>query len=206
MSNVTFYFDFGSPNAYLAYRVMPGLLARAGATLKLVPCLLGGLFKATGNVAPMVQFAAVPAKLAYERREMERFIAAHGLNKFRRNPHFPVNTLLLMRGAVAAEADGQLDRYVEAGLVAMWEDGLNMSEPDVFVAVFDKAGLDGKALLARTQEQAIKDKLSRNTQAAVEHGAFGIPTFLVGDELYFGKDRLRDVEDEIKRHKTTSVS
>lgn len=206
MSNVTFYFDFGSPNAYLAYRVMPRLLARTGATLKLVPCLLGGLFKATGNVAPMVQFAAVPAKLAYERREMERFIAAHGLNKFRRNPHFPVNTLLLMRGAVAAEADGQLDRYVEAGLVAMWEDGLNMSEPEVFVAVFDKAGFDGKALLARTQEQAIKDKLSQNTQSAVERGAFGIPTFLVGDELYFGKDRLRDVEDEIERQKTKSAS
>ena len=206
MSNVTFYFDFGSPNAYLAYRVMPGLLARTGATLTLVPCLLGGLFKATGNVAPMVQFAAVPAKLAYERREMERFIAAHGLSKFRRNPHFPVNTLLLMRGAVAAEADGQLDRYVEAGLVAMWEDGLNMSEPEVFVAVFDKAGLDGKALLARTQEQAIKDKLSQNTQAAVERGAFGIPTFLVGDELFFGKDRLRDVEDEIERSKKRSAS
>lgn len=162
--------------------------------MRIVPCLLGGLFKATGNAAPMVQFAGIPAKLAYERREMERFIAAHGITKFRMNPHFPVNTLLLMRGAVVAEADGVLDCYIDVGLAAMWEQGLNMSDPEVFATAFDQAGLDGKALLARTQEQSIKDGLVANTEAAVARGAFGIPSFLVGDELFFGKDRLGQVE------------
>ncbi len=198
MAEVTFYFDFASPNAYMAYQVLPDILARTGATMRVVPCLLGGLFKATGNVAPMVQFAGVPAKLAYERREMERFIAAHGITRFKMNPHFPVNTLLLMRGAVVAELDGALIPYVEAGLAAMWEEGLNMSDPDVFVAAFDKAGLDGKALLVRTQDQAVKDGLAANTEAAVALGAFGIPSFVVGDELFFGKDRLDQVEAALR--------
>ena len=198
MAEVTFFFDFASPNAYMAYQILPNILARTGSTMRVVPCLLGGLFKATGNVAPMVQFAGVPAKLAYERREMERFIAAHGITMFRMNPHFPVNTLLLMRGAVAAELDGVLIPYVQAGLAAMWEEGLNMSDPDVFAAAFDKAGLDGKALLAQTQDQAVKDGLAANTAAAVAHGAFGIPSFVVGNELFFGKDRLGQVEQTLR--------
>jgi 2-hydroxychromene-2-carboxylate isomerase len=198
MAEVTFYFDFASPNAYMAYHVLPDILARTGGTMRLVPCLLGGLFKATGNVAPMVQFAGVPAKLAYERREMQRFIAARDITRFKMNPHFPVNTLLLMRGAVAAEQDGALIPYVEAGLAAMWEEGLNMSDPDVFAAAFDKAGLDGKALLARAQDQAVKDGLAANTAAAVAHGAFGIPSFVVGNELFFGKDRLDQVEAALR--------
>ena len=194
MAEVTFYFDFASPNAYMAYQVLPDILARTEATMRMVPCLLGGLFKATGNVAPMVQFAGVPAKLAYERREMERFIATHGITRFKMNPHFPVNTLLLMRGAIATQQDGSLIPYIEAGLAAMWEEGLNMSDPDVFVEVFNKAGLDGKALLARTQDQAVKDGLAANTASALAHGAFGIPSFVVGNELFFGKDRLDQVE------------
>jgi 2-hydroxychromene-2-carboxylate isomerase len=198
MAEVAFYFDFASPNAYMAYQVLPDILARTGATMRLVPCLLGGLFKSTGNVAPMVQFAGVPAKLAYERREMERFIAAHGITRFKMNPHFPVNTLLLMRGAVAAELDGILIPYVEAGLTAMWEEGLNMSDAEVFVTRYDRAGLDGKALLARTQDQAVKDGLAANTAAAVAHGAFGIPSFVVGNELFFGKDRLDQVEAALR--------
>jgi 2-hydroxychromene-2-carboxylate isomerase len=197
MAELTFYFDFASPNAYMAYRVLPDILGRTGATMRIVPCLLGGLFKATGNAAPMVQFAGIPAKLAYERREMERFIAKHRLTKFRMNPHFPVNTLLLMRGAVAADADGVLDHYIKIGLVAMWEDGLNMSDPEVFAAAFDQAGMDGKVLLARTQDQTIKDGLAANTQAAVAHGAFGIPSFVVGEGLFFGKDRLGQVEEAL---------
>ena len=198
MAEVTFYFDFASPNAYMAYQVLPDILARTGATMRLVPCLLGGLFKATGNVAPMVQFADVPAKLAYERLEMQRFIAAHEITRFKMNPHFPVNTLLLMRGAVAAELDGAFISYVEAGLSAMWEEGLNMSDPDIFASAFDKAGLDGKALLARTQDQAVKDGLAANTAAAVAHGAFGIPSFVVGGDLFFGKDRLDQVEAALR--------
>lgn len=189
-----FIFDFGSPNAYLAMQTLPPILARTGATLVIRPALLGGIFKATGNKAPMVQYADVPVKMAYERLEMQRFIAANRLTAFRMNPHFPVNTLLLMRGATAAREDQRLDAYVAAGLRAMWEDGLKMDDPAVAAAFFDANGFDGAALLARTQDPAVKDALAVATQEAVARGVFGIPTFFVGDEMFFGKDRLAQVE------------
>lgn len=192
-----FYFDFGSPNAYLAHRVIPGIEGRTGARFRYVPVLLGGLFKLTGNQAPMVAFAGVPNKLAYERREMMRFIARHGLTAFRMNPHFPVNTLALMRGAVAAEAEGVFEAYVEAMFRFMWEAPRKLDDPAVLAETLGEAGLPADRLLARAQEQPIKDRLAANTQQAFEKGAFGIPSFLVGDELYFGKDRLPDVEREL---------
>jgi 2-hydroxychromene-2-carboxylate isomerase len=192
-----FYFDFGSPNAYLAHRVLPGIEARTGARFRYVPVLLGGLFKLSGNQAPMLAFANVPNKLAYERREIERFVARHGLAAFRMNPHFPVNTLTLMRGAVAAEAEGVFEPYVEAMFHFMWEEPRKLDDRDVLAETLGDAGLPAERLLSRAQEQEVKDRLAANTQAAYEHGAFGIPSFLVGDELYFGKDRLRDMEDEL---------
>lgn len=194
-----FIFDFGSPNAYLAYKVLPPLLERTGATLDLVPCLLGGIFKATGNQPPMVAFGNVPQKMAYEHKEMERFVEEYALTKFAFNPHFPVNTLMLMRGAIAAHEEGVLDQYVDAGLAAMWEAGLKMDESEVFVSVMNEAGLDGQALLDRTQEPAVKAGLISNTERAVERGVFGIPTFFVGEEMFFGKDRLLQVERELLR-------
>jgi 2-hydroxychromene-2-carboxylate isomerase len=194
---VDFIFDFGSPNAYLAHKVLPGLLARTGATVRYIPCLLGGIFKATGNKAPMVQYADAPAKLAYEHLEMKRFIERYGLTAFRMNPHFPVNTLLLMRGAVAAEMEGQLDPYIDAGLRAMWEEGVKMDDAQAYAAFFTANGLDGAALLARTQDQEVKDRLVANTEAAVARGTFGIPTFFVSDEIFFGKDRLAQVEEAL---------
>ncbi|PZQ24416.1 MAG: disulfide bond formation protein DsbA [Sphingopyxis macrogoltabida] len=187
-------FDFGSPNAYLTLRVLPDLLDRTGAKLVITPCLLGGIFKATGNVAPMIRYADAPAKLAYENLEMRRFILKHDLTKFRLNPHFPVNTLLIMRGAIVAEDDGNLDDYIDAVNRAMWEDGLKMDDPDVAAAFLSENGFDGPALLARTQEPAIKARLAANTDAAVARGVFGIPTFFVGDAMFFGKDRLDQVE------------
>ncbi len=189
-----FIFDFGSPNAWLSMKALPPILDRTGTTLKITPALLGGIFKATGNSAPMVQYAGVPAKLAYQRLEMERFIAAHGLHSFRMNPHFPVNTLLIMRGAIVAEADGQLRSYVDAVLSAMWEQGLKMDDPEVAATFLSAHGFDGPGLIARTQDQAIKDRLVANTEAAVARGVFGIPSFFVGDDLYFGKDRLAEIE------------
>ncbi|AMG73682.1 2-hydroxychromene-2-carboxylate isomerase [Sphingopyxis granuli] len=190
-------FDFGSPNAYLTLKVLPGILDRTGAELVVTPCLLGGIFKATGNKAPMVQYAGVPAKLAYENLEMRRFIERHGLTRFRLNPHFPVNTLLIMRGAIVAADDGRLDAYVEAVNRAMWEEGLKMDDPAVAAAFLSANGFDGPALLARTQEPAIKEKLATNTEAAVARGVFGIPTFFVGDAMFFGKDRLAQVEEAL---------
>lgn len=195
-ATIDFIFDFGSPNAYLSYRVLPGIAERTGARINLIPCLLGGIFKATGNQSPMTAFGEVKGKLAYERLETMRFIKKHRLDKFAMNPNFPVNTLMLMRGAVAAEMDGNLHAYVEAGLKHMWEDGLKMDDPDVYAEAMTKAGLDGAGLLARTQDPAVKAKLAENTAAAVERGAFGIPTFFVGDEMFFGKDRLGQVEEE----------
>ena len=145
-----FIFDFGSPNAYLAWHGLQPILNRTGAALDITPCSLGGIFKLTGNQAPWLSYANVKGKLDYERLEMTRFIKLHGLSKFQMNPHFPVNTLLLMRGAIAAKQNGDLNTYVKAGLTAMWETGENMSDPEVYSSVMSKAGLDGSALLAST--------------------------------------------------------
>ena len=145
----------------------------------------------------MIAFGEVPSKLAYERLEMERFIKRHGLTRFRMNPHFPVNTLLAMRGMVAAQRMRIEEAYVAAVLAGMWEDGEKMDDPEVFVRVLDAAGLDGRGILERTQDDAIKGELVANTQAAVERGAFGIPTFYVDGEMFFGKDRLAQVEDQL---------
>lgn len=196
-ATLEFIFDFGSPNAYLAYRALPAILERTGTRLKITPCLLGGIFKATGNQAPMMAFGNIPNKLAYIQLEMQRFIQKYALTKFQFNPHFPVNTLMLMRGAVAAEEDDRLDDYVEAGLKAMWEDGLKMDDPAVFVETMTAAEFDGEALQARTQDPAVKQKLMDNTSAAVERGVFGVPSFFVGEELFFGKDHLDQVEEAL---------
>ena len=192
-----FIFDFASPNAYLAYKALPPILARTGAELNLIPCLLGGIFKSTGNQAPMLAFGSIKGKLEYDQLEMRRFIEKHELSNFKFNPHFPVITLLMMRAALVAELDGRLIEYVEAGLKMMWEDGLKMDDPATFVEAMTAAGFDGIALAERTQDPVIKAKLAENTEAAVARGAFGIPTFYVGDKMFFGKERLGQVEDAL---------
>ncbi len=192
-----FIFDFGSPNAYLSYKALPPLLERTGATLNIIPCLLGGIFKATGNQPPLMAYGNVKAKMDYEQLEMQRFIEKHGLHDYRFNPHFPVNTLLLMRGAIFAQSTGSFEPYLEAGLNCMWEKGLKMDDPELFVQALNNAGLDGQAILDATQDPAVKAKLIENTEAAVARGAFGIPTFYVGDDMYFGKDRLTQVEEAL---------
>jgi len=195
--DVIFYFDFGSPNAYLAHKVIPGIEARTGVKFAYVPALLGGIFKATGNRSPAEAYAGIPLKLAYERRETERFVARHGITEYAHNPHFPVNTLLIMRGAVAAQRLGVFEAYVDAVYRAMWVDGLKMDDPAVVRATLDAAGLPGERLLELTQDAEVKAALIANTEDAVAHGVFGSPSFRVGDELFFGKDKLRDVEEEI---------
>lgn len=192
---VEFIFDFGSPNAYLAWHALRPIAERHGAEVKIIPCLLGGIFKATNNRAPMVAFGPVRGKMEYERLEMKRFIDRHSLFRFRMNPHFPVNTLLAMRGMIAAQQRGEEDAYVAAVLAAMWEDGEKMDEPDVFARVLDAASLDGRAILAATQDEAVKAKLAANTEAAVARGVFGIPTFFVAGEMFFGKERLAQLEE-----------
>ena len=194
---IDFIFDFGSPNAYLAWKVLPGIAARTNAQVNIIPCLLGGLFKLTGNQAPMTAFGQVKGKLEYESLETQRFIAKHGLRDFRFNPHFPVNTLLIMRGLLAARRADVGDVYLESVLKAMWEDGKKMDDPAVVAAVLSAAGLDANAILAGTQNPDVKAELVANTSAAADRGAFGIPTFFVGPEMFFGKERLRQVEEEL---------
>ena len=192
-----FVFDFASPNAYLALRSLPPLLKRTRAVVNLRPALLGGIFKATNNQAPMIAFAAVKPKLAYEALEFRRFIEKHGLTRFRMNPHFPINSLLLMRGLVAAQAQGLADTYVDAVLRGMWEDERKMDDPEVLTTALNAAGLDAKAMLAASQTPEVKARLIEETDAAVARGVFGIPTFFVGDKMFFGKERLDQVEEAL---------
>ncbi len=201
MSKVEFHFDFGSPNAYLAHAVIPEIERRTGAAFQYVPVLLGGVFKATNNRSPVETLQGVKNKPAYEQLEMRRFIAKHGIARFKMNPFFPVITLTLMRGAVAAQAEGCFEDYVDAAFRHMWEEPKKMDDPGVIRAALDSSGLPGTRILERTQDPEIKQLLVRNTEASVARGTFGAPTFFVGDEIFFGKDRLRDVEDEIVRQR-----
>jgi len=196
-ATIEFVFDFASPNSYLAYRALPSILERTGARLVINPCLLGGIFKATGNVAPGVAFASVKGKLDYEMLEFRRFIAKHRLDKFRFNPNFPVNSLMLMRGYIAREA-GVEDGYLEMGLEGLWEEGLKLDDREVLARRIDSAGLDSASLLAAAQTDRVKLKLADNTAAAVARGVFGVPTFFVGDDMFFGKDRLGQVEEAVE--------
>ncbi len=194
---VEFLFDFGSPNAYLSWKAVPDIEKRTGATFTYVPVLLGGIFKATNNVSPVIANQGIRNKGEYQFLEIERFVKKHGLTKFKFNTHFPVNTLQIMRGAIAAEMDGTLPKYLEAVMPAMWENSQKMDDPEVIKSVLDAGGIDGAHILARIQEPDVKAKLVANTEDAVNRGAFGIPTFFVDGEIYFGKDRLREVEEAI---------
>lgn len=196
---VQFLFDFGSPNAYLGHKVIPAIEQRTGVKFEYVPILLGGLFKLANNRSPMEAFAGIANKQAYDKLEMKRFIAKHKLDRFRFNPFFPINTLQLMRGAVAAQMLGNFKPYVNAMYQAMWEQGRNMNEPTEIIDVLQTVGIDSGALLEAAQLSEVKSALLGNTQSAFERGAFGSPTFFVGSEIFFGKDRLRNVEEEIHR-------
>lgn len=198
MAIVDFIFDFGSPNSYLAHKLMPGIAARTGASVRYVPCLLGGIFKLTGNQSPMTAYAGIRNKLDYEMLEMRRFVEKHRI-PFTMNPHFPVNTLMIMRGAVAAEMLGVGDRYINAVMDHMWQAPKKMDDPEVVAAALASSGLDAGALLERAQSADVKAALIANTDEAVARGVFGAPTFFVGDGMWFGKDRLREVEESLGR-------
>ena len=202
MGAVEFHFDFGSPNAYLAHLVVPEIEKRTGAKFEYVPILLGGVFKLTNNRSPAESMRGIKNRLEYEELERQRFVRRHAITRFTFNPFFPVNTLLIMRGAVAAQLEGVFDRYVDEVFRHMWAEPKKMDDPEVVRAALEQSGLNAAALLARTQEPAVKDRLLKNTEASVARGTFGSPTFFVGSEIFFGKDRLRDVEEELVRAKT----
>jgi 2-hydroxychromene-2-carboxylate isomerase len=193
---VEFLFDFGSPNAFLAHRVIPEIERRTGVEFEPVPVLLGGIFKATGNQSPMQAYANIKNKLAYETLEMERFRKRHHIDDFKMNPFFPVNTLQLMRMAVAARNEGTLPAFMDAMFHHMWVEPKKMDDPEITKRALAEAGFD-PALYERAQAADVKTTLIANTESAVARGAFGIPTFFVDGDIYFGKDRLRDVEEAI---------
>ena len=192
---VDFIFDFASPNAYLVHKIVPEIEARTGAVFNYIPCLLGGIFKATGNQAPMIAFGGIKNKPEYDAIEMQRFITRHNLTGFKMNPHFPVISLMLVRGALVAERDGYLMKYIDAMIDALWEQELKLDDPEVLHKALADAGFDADKIMTDMGDEAIKAKLLENTNAAVERGAFGIPTFFVGDEIFFGKERLSQVEE-----------
>ena len=198
-ASVEFHFDFGSPNAYLSHLVIPAIEARTGVAFKYVPVLLGGVFKATNNVSPMVSLQGIKNKPEYQRIETERFVRRHGITAYRANPHFPVNTLQIMRGAVFAEREGFLAAYVEAVYGHMWAVPKKMDDAEVIAAALQESDLPAARIMAGIQTPEVKAGLIASTEAAVARGVFGSPSFFVGDELFFGKDKLRDVEEEIER-------
>src|SRR6201986_4240987 len=194
---VEFQFDFGSPNAYLAEYLIPSIERRTGVKFEYVPVLLGGIYKATGNMSP----ADTKKKPKYQALETQRFIRRHDITRFRSNPFFPVNTLMLMRGAVAAQFEGMFEPYFRAAYHHMWEEPKKMDDVEVFKAAFKSSGFDIERLMTRAQQDDVKKCLLDVTNDAVARGAFGSPTFFVGDEMFFGKDQLRDVEESIVEQK-----
>jgi 2-hydroxychromene-2-carboxylate isomerase len=194
---IEFQFDFGSPNAYLAEFAIPGIERRFGVKFDYVPVLLGGIYKATGNMSPSDSLRGIKNKPQYQALETERFIRRHNITTFKQNPFFPVNTLMLMRGAVAAKFENMFEPYFRAAYHHMWEDPKKMDDLEIFRAAFKSSSIDIDRLIARAQQDDVKKKLIEDTTDAVNRGAFGSPTFFVGKEMFFGKDQLRDVEDSI---------
>jgi 2-hydroxychromene-2-carboxylate isomerase len=199
MADIEFIIDVVSPNAYLAWYGMKPLLQRTGATLALTPVFLGGMHRLTGNAPPMIRDAEVKGKNEYAMLEMQRFIRDHGLSRFAMNPHFPMNTLGAQRALIVAGESGDDRMLVEALLNAIWERELDVSDAETLASVIAEAGLDPAAIAAASQRPETKQKLIENTEQAVARGVFGVPTFFVGKEMFFGKERLDQIERELSR-------
>jgi len=195
--NPQFMFDFGSPNAFLSYEAIPVIEKLTGAKFEYVPILLGGIFKATNNKSPAETLAGIKNKREFHALETERFVKRFGVKPYTWNPFFPVNTLNLMRAAVAAQLEGVFAEYVEAAFHHMWVEPKKMDDPEVAAKALASSGLDAAKLLERSQDADVKARLIENTQSAVERGAFGSPTFFVGKEIFFGKEQLREVEEMV---------
>jgi 2-hydroxychromene-2-carboxylate isomerase len=201
MAKVEFLFDFGSPNAYLAHLVIPDIEKRQGVKFEYLPVLLGGVYKLTNNRSPAESLAGIKNKPEYQRLETQRFIRQHGITRFRPNPFFPVNTLMIMRGAVAAKKLGIFERYVDEVYRHMWADPKKLDDPAVLRDALTESNLPADRLFELVQTAEVKSDLMAETQRAVDRGTFGSPTFFVDGEIYFGKDKLRDVEEAIAASK-----
>ena len=194
---VDFIFDVASPNAYFCHKLIPDFKKRTGIEFEYVPCLLGGIMKLSGNQPPFVAFADIPNKNKYQSIEIERFIKQNHLKEFKFNSSFPMNTVQLQRGALAAQELGIFERYLEVILGAMWEKDINLADLDILKSTLSDNKIDAESLIGIITSQACKDKLIANTTDAVNRGAFGVPTFFYDDQIFFGKDHLHQLEEYI---------
>lgn len=193
-----FLFDFGSPNAYLSHLAIPAIESRIGVKFDYVPILLGGIFKATNNKSPAETLAGVKNKREFQMVETARFVRRFNVQPYVWNSNFPVNTLNLMRTAIAAQLEGVFEKYVDAAFHHMWREPKKMDDPEIAAKALASSGLDAQKLFARAQEPDVKARLIKNTEDAVGRGAFGSPTFFVGNEMFFGKEQLREVEEMVR--------
>ena len=198
---VDFIIDIASPNAYFVHKIIPEFEKRTGVVFNYIPCLLGGIMKLTGNQPPMIAFAEIENKSNYLFLEIERFVKQHKLTKYKLNPYFPQNTVQVQRGAIAAAELGVSDLYFNCMLSAMWEDGKNLSDIEVFKDVLIQNGIEAELIINTIGTQECKDKLIANTSDAISKGAFGVPTFFIDDQIFFGKDHLYQLEEYINSQK-----
>ena len=194
---VDFIFDVASPNAYFCHKLIPDFKKRTGVEFEYVPCLLGGIMKLSGNQPPFVAFADIPNKNKYQFIEIERFIKQHNLKEFKFNSSFPMNTVQLQRGALAAQELGIFERYLEIILEAMWEKDIDLADLNIFKSTLSENNIDAESVIGIITSQACKDQLIANTTDAVNRGAFGVPTFFYDDQIFFGKDHLHQLEEYI---------
>lgn len=203
-NRVELIFDFVSPNAYLIWQPLRELVARTGAELDVTPAFLGGMHKLTGNAPPMIRNKDVKGKVEYDMLEMQRFIARHNLTKFKMHPQFPFNSIMLQRLLYAADQDGRGVQFVDTMLPKVWEEGLDVLNPETLGQAVQDAGFDARAMFERIQTPEVKDGLVANTSHAVDRGGFGIPTLYVGPkggetQMFFGKERLGQIEEELAK-------
>ncbi|HWH90126.1 MAG TPA: 2-hydroxychromene-2-carboxylate isomerase [Pseudomonas sp.] len=194
---VEFYFDLGSPATYLAYTQLPKICADTRSELIFIPMLLGGVFKATGNASP----AMIPAKGRYMFQDLDRFARRYGV-QLRFNPHFPINTLVLMRAVTGIQLHQpqRFPEFIDCLFKALWMEGRNLNEPQTIAAVLTEHGFDPQQVLALTNDESVKAALKENTETAIKRGVFGAPSMFIGNQLFFGQDRLDFVEETLRQN------
>lgn len=192
-----FHYDFGSPNAWLSHRIIPGIEERTGATFEYVPVLLGGIFKETGNVSPMVSLQGIRNKAEYQQIETDRFLKRHGITDFQWNPFFPLNSLAIMRGAVYASGQSYYKKYIEVVFRHMWSTPKKLDDREILAGVLADEGLPASEIMTAIEDPQVKQKLISNTSRSVQMGSFGCPTFYISGAIYFGKDKLQEIEEQL---------
>ena len=194
--NVDFIFDFASPNAYLCHKAIIQLEANSDLRFNYVPCLLGGIFKLTNNQPPMIAFEGIPSKIKYEfDTAFNRFMKEYDIYDFKMNENFPVNTLLVQRGAIVAQKNNFFHDYVNIVMKGMWEESLKLDSKEMLHRLLKKNNCHADLVIEQISMDKLKSELINNTNQAVKKGAFGIPTFFIGNEMFFGKEALREMKD-----------